>query len=90
MIITCPFCDQVFTGLENPPHDQLACAVERIKHLEAELLSVAQVAEALHTSEEYVRRELRSGALRAYKIGGWRVSRGDLAEYMEARCNDVP
>ena len=52
-----------------------------------ELLTVAQVADALHMSEEYVREQLRRGVLIGYKIGAWRIKRGDLRRYVESkRC----
>lgn len=52
-----------------------------------ELLTVPHVADALHMSEEYVREQIRRGVLVGYKIGMWRVKRGDLRRYVESkRC----
>lgn len=53
------------------------------------LLTVAEVAEALTSSERFVLDELRRKNLRGSKPGGlgWRISEEDLATYVEANAN---
>jgi excisionase family DNA binding protein len=58
---------------------------------EPRMLTVEEVARRLATSEETIRRWLRSGRLRGVRLGatraGWRVSEEDLAAFLRARLN---
>ena len=52
------------------------------------LLTVAEVAERLRTSEAFVLRELRRKNLRGSKTGaGWRITEADLQTYLDAKAN---
>jgi excisionase family DNA binding protein len=55
------------------------------------MLTVEEVARRLATSEETIRRWLRSGRLRGVRLGaaraGWRVSEADLAAFLRERAN---
>ncbi len=52
------------------------------------LLTIAQVAERLVLNEWTVRKMLRSGELKAYKIRNrWRVKLSDLDEFIEQGSN---
>ncbi len=52
----------------------------------SEMLSVADVAEALRVSTDYVRDAIRAGQLSAYKLGrSWRIRRDELAAFV-ASC----
>ncbi len=55
------------------------------------MLTVEEVARRLATSEETIRRWLRSGRLRGVRLGatraGWRVSEADLAAFLSERAN---
>lgn len=57
------------------------------KLADEEMLSPAQVAEALHVSSEYIRNLIRRGELEASKIGQWRISRGNLRKFVELRSS---
>lgn len=49
-----------------------------------ELLTIRQVMSYLHVADETVYRYIRSGNLRAIKVGClWRVSRGALDEFLK-------
>jgi excisionase family DNA binding protein len=56
-----------------------------------QMLTVEQVARRLATTEETIRRWLRSGQLRGVRLGatraGWRVSEVDLAAFLHERAN---
>jgi len=56
-----------------------------------QMLTVEQVARRLATTEETIRRWLRSGRLRGVRLGatraGWRVSEVDLAAFLHERAN---
>ncbi len=53
---------------------------------EEQLLTVAQVAKHLNSSEKFVRAEIRRQRLGAIDLGrGYRVSPKDLAEYISLR-----
>lgn len=46
------------------------------------------VAKALKINDATVRRYLREGALRGYKLGDvWRISQDDLNEFLDKRAN---
>lgn len=48
------------------------------------LLTVKEVAEALQINPEIVRRKVRSGEMRAYKVGkGWRFAKEDIKKFLE-------
>lgn len=55
------------------------------------LLTVREVAERLRTSEESVRRWLRQGKLRGFRLGGtrvgYRISERDLADFLASRVS---
>ncbi len=55
------------------------------------LLTVREVAQRLRTSEESVRRWLRQGKLRGFRLGGtrlgYRVSERDLADFLASRVS---
>lgn len=54
----------------------------------SDYLTVKQVAGELQASERFVLDELRRKNMRGSRIGaGWRVSRSDLAAYVEAHAN---
>jgi excisionase family DNA binding protein len=57
--------------------------------MSAVLLTVAEVAERLKTSEAFVYRQLRAKKLRGSNLGGksWRISEDDLQRYIDARAN---
>jgi excisionase family DNA binding protein len=58
---------------------------------EERLLTVAQVAARLQTTEETVRDWLTSGRLRGYRPGGkrlgWRISEEDLRRFLDQSAN---
>lgn len=71
---------------------QHACADKTlcyITHMESRWLLVEEVARRAQVSTESVRRWLRDGALKGYKIGPklWRITEEDLSKFMEARGN---
>ena len=55
------------------------------------MLTVEEVASRLATSEETIRRWLRSGKLRGVRLGatraGWRIDETDLAAFLRERSN---
>lgn len=55
------------------------------------MLTVEEVAKRLSTSEETIRRWLRSGRLRGIRLGatraGWRITETDLAAFLQERTN---
>ena len=57
---------------------------------DGQLLTVREVAHRLKSSEESVRRWIRQGKLRGFRLGGtrlgYRVAEGDLARFIEARA----
>ena len=55
------------------------------------LLVVKEVAEILRVSAEHVRRIIRKGQLRAFKVGrrgGYRIREEDLRNYIIKRSNE--
>lgn len=55
--------------------------------IKTKMLTVGQVATQMNVTGEFVRNLIRSGKLRAYKLGGWRVLPADLDEYIDAQSN---
>jgi len=56
------------------------------------LLLVKEVAEILRVSAEHVRRLIRKGHLRAFKVGrrgGYRIREEDLRSYIIKRSNEA-
>lgn len=53
-------------------------------------LSVKEVAEALRVSERSVFRYIHDGKLKASKVGYWRISEGDLRQFLEQSSNVKP
>jgi len=56
------------------------------------LLLVKEVAEVLRVSGEHVRRLIRKGHLRAFKVGrrgGYRIREEDLRSYIIKRSNEA-
>ncbi len=52
------------------------------------VFSITQVSRELNVSENTTRRLIKSGQLRASRVGDqWRVFRPDLEVYLEARAN---
>ncbi len=55
---------------------------------EPQLLTPAQIAEALQLTESTITRWLRNGRLRGFKVGkDWRVSKADLDAFLEEQAN---
>ncbi len=56
---------------------------EKMMGNETELLTIQQVMSYLHVADETVYRYIRSGKLKAIRVGGlWRVSREALGEFL--------
>ena len=59
--------------------------------IERQLLTPAQIAEALQLNESTITRWLRKGRLRGFKVGkDWRVSTADLNAFLEEKANVPP
>ncbi len=59
--------------------------------MDTRYLTPAQVAERLQVTEFTVYKWLRAGELRSVKLGRlWRISEGDLAEFLGERRGAVP
>lgn len=50
-------------------------------------LRVKEVAKRLDIGERTVYRYIESGALKAVKIGGWRIDEKDLRDFIKHRAN---
>jgi len=53
------------------------------------LLTIKEVAEYLRVSERSVLRYIEAGRLKAIKVGYWRVSEKDLAEFINENSNEL-
>lgn len=51
------------------------------------LLTLAEVAKNLRVSERTLFRYIKSGKLRAYRIGQWRISQKDLKKFLKRVSN---
>lgn len=73
-------------------HDVPRCIISSKEVLKLlDYITVEQIAENLGIREEAVRRWLRSGQLKGYKLGdraGWRVKKGDLEVFLESKSNE--
>lgn len=65
--------------------DRMADVLERLEEIESSSpLTVDEVAKAVRVDERTVREYIKSGRLRAFKVGAhWRIPRSALAELME-------
>jgi len=54
------------------------------------MLTVRQVATRLNCSEEYARRLMSSGRIRAAKVGRWRADESDVEAFIESRRPPQP
>jgi excisionase family DNA binding protein len=58
---------------------------------DSKVLTPVEVANRLRVSRDTVMRQLNSGELPGYKIGGqWRVRESDFVEYLRKRSNQQP
>lgn len=55
-----------------------------------EVLTVEQISEKFEVHPETIRRALKSGELKGFKLGkGWRVYQDDLNNYIELKNKEV-
>jgi len=54
---------------------------------EDKLLTIEEVAEILRVSSRSVNRYIKSGRLKASKLGVWRIKRSDLDNFLEETSN---
>ena len=58
----------------------------KVSHI-SRWLKVEEVASQLGLSEEWIRQLIRSGEIKATKIGGWLIRPEDLDEFIRSRTN---
>jgi len=54
---------------------------------EEKFYTIPEIAEMLNVSERSINRYIKSGKLRASKIGWWRIKKSDLEEFLNNTSN---